>query len=49
MVEHCGGVTPRPTQKTASKTLFQLGLVLSVIKKVRRRHCIELMNILFAN
>ena len=49
MVEHCGGVTPKPTQKRAFKTLFQLGLVLSVINKLRRRHCIELMDILFAN
>ena len=27
MVKHCAGVTPTPTQKMGSKTLFQLGLV----------------------
>ena len=36
MVESCVGVTPRPTQKGASKTLFQLGLVVSVINTLRR-------------
>ena len=49
MVEHCAGVTPRPTQKRVSKTLFQLGLVVSVTDTLRRGHCIELMDILFAN
>ena len=49
MVESCVGVTPRPTQKGASKTLFQLGLVVSVINTLRRGLCTELMDILFAN
>ena len=49
MVEHCASVTPRPTQKRASKTLFQLGLVVFVINTLRRGHCIELLDILFAN
>ena len=49
MVESCAGVTPRPTQKGASKTLFQLGLVVSVINTLRRGLCTELMDILFAN
>ena len=48
MFEHCAGVTPKPTQKRASKTLFQLGLVVSVINTLRRRLCIELLDILFA-
>ena len=48
MFEHCPGVTPRPTQKRASKALFQLGLVVSVINTLPRRLCIELMDILFA-
>ena len=46
MVEHCADVTPRPTQKRASKTLFQLGLVVSVINTLRRGPCTELMDIL---
>ena len=49
MVEHCANVTPRPTQKRASKTLFQLGLAVSAINTLWRRHCIELLDILFAN
>ena len=49
MVEHCASVTPRPTQKRAFKTLFQLGLVVSVINTLRRGHCIELLDILFAS
>ena len=49
MVEYCAGVTPRPTQKRASKILFQLGLVVTVINTLRRGLCTELMNILFAN
>ena len=49
MVEHCAGVTAKPTQKRASKTLFQLGLVVSVINTLRRGLSTELMDILFAN
>ena len=48
-VEYCAGVTPRPTQKRASKTLFQLGLVVTVINTLQRGLCTELMDILFAN
>ena len=49
MVENCAGVRPRPTQKRASKTLLQLGLVVSVINTLWRGLCTELMDILFAN
>ena len=49
MIEHCAGVTPRPTQKRASKTIFQLGLVVSVINTLWRGLCTDLMDILFAN
>ena len=49
MVKHCADVTPRPTQKRGSKTLFQLGLVVSVINTYRRGLCTEWMDILFAN
>ena len=48
-VENCAGVTPRPTQKRASETLLQLGLVVSIINTLRRGLCTELMDILFAN
>ena len=46
MVEHCAGVTPRPTQLRASKPLFQPGLVVSTINTLQRGHCIELMDII---
>ena len=49
MVEHCAGATPRPTQKRASKTLFRLGLVVSVINTLRWGLSTELMDILFSN
>ena len=49
MVKHCAGVTPKPTQKRGSKTLFQLGLVVSVISTYRRGLYTELIDILFAN
>ena len=49
MVEHCTGVTPRPTQKRTTKLLFQLRLVVSVINTLWRGHGIELMGIFFAN
>ena len=49
MVEYCAGVTPRLAQKRASKTQFQLGLVVSVINTLRRGLCTELLDILFAN
>ena len=49
MVENWAGVTPRPTQKRASKTLLQLGLVVSIINTLWRGLCTELMDILFAN
>ena len=39
MVKHCAGVTPRPTQKRRSKTLFQLGLVVSVVNTYRKGLC----------
>ena len=49
MIEHCAGVTPKPTQQRASKALFQLRFLVSVISTMPRGHCIELMDILFAN
>ena len=45
MIEHYVGVTPRPTQQTASQPLFQPGLVLSTINTFQRGHCIDLMDI----
>ena len=45
MVEHCSGITPRPTQQRASKPLFQPGLVVSTINTLQGGHCIELMDI----
>ena len=36
MIEHCDGVTPRPTQQKTSKPLFQQALVVSTIT-----HCGE--------
>ena len=40
-VKQCAGVTPRPTQKRGSKTLFHLGLVASVINTYPRGFCTE--------